>query len=47
MMDFEGTSDIFCRAFFDIDEDHLTDTHWRCQDGEGSFNWRMLIKMKS
>jgi len=47
MMDFEGTSDIFCRAFFDPEEDHLTDTHWRCQDGEGSFNWRMLMKMKS
>jgi hypothetical protein len=29
-MDFEGTSDTYCRTFLDPDEDHLTDTHWRC-----------------
>ena len=46
-MDFEGTSDIFIRSFFDPDHESLTDTHWRCQNGEGSFNWRNLIPLKS
>jgi len=46
-MDWEGTSDIFVRAFFDPDDDHLTDTHWRCQTGKGSFNWRLKIPTKS
>jgi len=46
-MDFEGTSDIFVRAFIDPEDDHFTDTHWRCQDGEGSFNWRLLMPLKS
>jgi hypothetical protein len=44
-MDFEGTSDIFVRSFFDPKEDYLTDTHWRCTTGIGSFNWRNLIKV--
>lgn len=47
MMDFEGTSDVYCRTFLDPDEDHLTDTHWRNQNGKASFNWRNLIKIKS
>lgn len=47
MMDFEGTSDIFIRAFLDPADDHLTDTHWRCTDGVGSFNWRLIFKIKS
>jgi hypothetical protein len=30
MMDFEGTSDIFCRTYLeDPADDHLTDTHYR------------------
>ena len=30
-MDFEGTSDVYCRAFFDSREEvHETDTHYRC-----------------
>lgn len=24
-----------------------TDTHWRCQTGEASFNWRMLFDVKA
>ena len=48
MMDFEGTSDIFCRTYLeDASNDHLTDTHWRCSTGEGSFNWRILFKILS
>lgn len=31
MMDFEGTSDVYMRAFFDSRKDALeTDTHYRC-----------------
>ena len=30
-MDAEGTSDVYCRAFFDSKEEvHETDTHYRC-----------------
>ena len=47
MMDFEGTSDVYVRSFMDVAEDHLTDTHWRCQTGEASFNWRNIIKIKT
>jgi Ca2+-dependent lipid-binding protein len=47
MMDFEGTSDVYCRTFLDDKEDHYTDTHWRNQNGKASFNWRNLIKIKS
>lgn len=46
-MDWEGTSDIFVRAFLDPDDDHITDTHWRCTTGKGSFNWRLKIPAKS
>jgi hypothetical protein len=47
MMDFEGTSDVYCRTFIDAAHDHLTDTHWRCQTGTASFNWRNKINIKS
>ena len=30
MMDFEGTSDAYVRSFISLDDDHYTDTHWRC-----------------
>lgn len=46
-MDWEGTSDIFVRCFLDPDDDHLTDTHWRCTTGKGSFNWRLKIPCDS
>ncbi len=43
MMDFEGTSDVYIRAFFDSRKDSLeTDTHYRCQTGNASFNYRLL-----
>ena len=47
MMDVEGTSDVFIRAFFDDQDDHTTDTHWRCQNGQASFNYRLLLPIKS
>jgi len=47
MMDFEGTSDVYVRSFLNLDDDHLTDTHWRCKTGKASFNWRNLISVKS
>lgn len=47
MMDFEGTSDVFIKSFFDADYEYRTDTHWRCTTGKASFNWRNKIIMKS
>lgn len=42
MMDFEGTSDVFFRCFFDSKKGALeTDTHYRCQTGAASFNYRL------
>lgn len=47
MMDVEGTSDVFVRVFFDTEEDQTTDTHWRCQNGNASFNYRLKFPLKS
>lgn len=47
MMDAEGTSDVFIRIFFDTEEDQTTDTHWRCQNGTASFNYRLKFPLKS
>lgn len=45
MMDAEGTSDVYIRAFFDSRRDALeTDTHYRCQTGKASFNYRLNFK---
>ena len=47
MMDIEGTSDTFIRAFFDSKEQTKeTDTHFRCSDGKASFNYRLLFDIK-
>jgi len=44
MMDAEGTSDVFIRTFFDSREcTKETDTHFRCQTGKASFNYRLLF----
>lgn len=43
----EGLSDIYIRAFFDSREDAKeTDTHYRCANGKGSFNYRMIYPIK-
>ena len=44
--DWEGTSDIFVRSFFKPNNAKETDCHYRCQNGKGSFNWRMLFDVK-
>lgn len=47
MKDWEGTSDIYCRAFFDSNKSKRTDTHYRSMDGRGSFNYRLLFDVKN
>ena len=42
-MDFEGTSDVFIKAFIDPTSKQATDTHYRCQTGNPSFNYRLLF----
>ncbi len=44
MMDAEGTSDVYIRAFFDSKNALETDCHYRCQDGKASFNYRLKFK---
>lgn len=47
IMDWEGTSDIYCRAFFDsVNQTRRTDTHFRSTDGKGSFNYRLLFDVE-
>jgi hypothetical protein len=41
MMDVEGTSDVFVKAYFDNKKALETDTHFRCQTGKASFNYRL------
>lgn len=45
--DFENTADIYCRAFFNPDKDLKTDTHWRANNGNASFNYRLKLEMNT
>ena len=45
MMDDEDTSDIYVTAFMDQKNRQSTDTHYRCQNGCGSFNWRIVFQL--
>ena len=45
MMDVEDTSDIYVTAFIDEKEKQSTDTHFRCQNGNASFNWRIVMQI--
>jgi hypothetical protein len=47
MEDVEGTSDVFVKAFINENDKKETDTHWRCTDGQASFNYRMLFDFQS
>ena len=48
MMDAEGTSDVYIRAFFDSKQQvKETDTHYRCQNGKASFNYRLVFDLKN
>ena len=46
MMDAEGTSDIYVIGYIDQKERQKTDIHFRCQTGNASFNWRLLLPLK-
>lgn len=47
IMDWEGTSDVFFRGFFDSREDvQETDTHFRCQDGKPDFQYRLVYRLE-
>jgi Ca2+-dependent lipid-binding protein len=46
MMDVEGTSDVYVKAFFDSKHAKETDTHYRCTDGKASFNYRLLFNVQ-
>lgn len=46
-MDAEGTSDIFIKAYIDDEDKRDTDIHYRCQSGEGSFNYRINFDLKA
>ena len=45
--DIEGTSDVFIKAYIDDRDKRTTDTHFRCQNGAASFNYRMLFDVQS
>ena len=44
--DVEGTSDVFIKAYIDDNDKKMTDTHYRCMNGEASFNYRLLFDIK-
>ena len=45
-MDWEGTSDVYFRSFFDPNDDvQETDTHYRNQDGKPDFQYRLVYRM--
>ena len=46
LMDVEGTSDIYVIGYIEQKELQKTDIHYRCQTGNASFNWRMLLPLK-
>ena len=46
MMDVEGTSDIYIVGYIGQKDSQKTDIHFRCQDGNASFNWRMLLPLE-
>ena len=46
LMDVEGTSDIYVIGYIDQKDMQKTDIHFRCQTGNASFNWRMLLPLK-
>ncbi|CAG9312955.1 unnamed protein product [Blepharisma stoltei] len=43
--DTEGTSDLFVRAWINNCDPKETDTHYRCQNGKGQFNWRLKFPL--
>lgn len=47
MEDIEGTSDVFIKSYIDHKGVQQTDTHYRCMNGEASFNYRILFDIKA
>lgn len=45
--DIEGTSDVFIKAYIDDKDKKTTDTHYRCQTGNASFNYRLNFDVKA
>ena len=45
MMDVEDTSDVYITVFFDKKEKQSTDVHYRCQTGNATFNWRIVMQL--
>jgi len=46
LFDVEDTSDAYIRAYLDPNNDQHTDVHYRCQEGNASFNWRLVFPIK-
>ena len=42
----EGVSDLYVRAWVNREVPKETDTHYRCQRGNGSWNWRIKFPVK-
>lgn len=42
----EGVSDMYLRAWINREVPKETDTHYRCQRGSGSWNWRIKFPIK-
>ena len=47
MEDWEGTSDVFLKAFISEDDRQETDTHYRNTNGKPSFNYRLLFEVET
>ena len=45
-MDIEDTSDIYVTAYINPKEKFQTDVHYRCSNGQASFNWRILMPIE-
>ena len=46
-LDVEDTSDIYVLAFLNIKEKFSTDIHYRCSNGQASFNYRLKIPVET
>ena len=45
--DIEGTSDVYITAYIEQSNKLKTDTHFRCQNGKASFNYRLLFDFEA
>ncbi|CAN0327429.1 unnamed protein product, partial [Ectocarpus sp. 13 AM-2016] len=45
--DFSGLRDLYCRMWMETDSKKKrdTDTHWRCRNGKGSWNYRLKFEV--